>query len=75
MVANSTNSVKFSPLAVATSTRLIRLFSPPSSLAPSFSAAMRISGSATISATTPRVRRRLNCRRSSTDSRSVRSGR
>jgi hypothetical protein len=75
VVANSTNSVKFRPLEVATSTRLIRSFSAASSLAPSCSAAMRISGRATIRAKTPMVRRRLNCRRSSTDSRSVRSGR
>jgi hypothetical protein len=75
VVAKRTNNVKFRPLDVATSTRLIRLFSAASSLAPSCSAAMRISGRAIISAKTPMVRRRLNCRRSSTDNRSVRSGR
>ena len=75
MVANSTNSVKFNPLDVATSTRLIRLLACASALAPSFRAAMRISGRATISAKAPIVRRRLNCRRSSTVSRRVRPGR
>jgi hypothetical protein len=75
VVANSTNRVKFRPLDVATSTRLIRLFSAASSSPPSCSAAMRISGSAAMRAKTPMVRRRRNWRRSSTDSRSVRPGR